>query len=198
MTELGILPSADTGGFLALGGTPRGKLFAKHLLTIGQTFAHPKTGAPITIDEAAWESLKRNFDAGVSHVTVPLANEKNEHDERPERNTGTVVDLRREGNKVIGYLDIRKPEIADQIANGLISGVSAMLHLNYADQNGKKVGPALLHACLTSRPFLTDLHRSRKSPRSPGPGTRNGQTVPPPPPSWSCWPTRPAPSPWPS
>jgi hypothetical protein len=160
MGELGVFPDhEDSEGFLELAKSATGRTFAKHLFTIGRTFSHPRTGKPVCFDENAWRSIKANYDRGVLGVppTVPLANEHNAHDERPERNTGVVTGLERDGNRVIAMLDIRKADIAEQIANGLIGGISAMVHLDYKDQNGKSRGPALVHCCLTQRPFLTDL-----------------------------------------
>ena len=104
-------------------------------------------------------SSRRNFDAGVCDIVqVPLANDKNEHSEDPLKNAGEVIGVEREGSKVYDLIDIRDPEIAQRIADKRILGASAFLSLDYTDtSSGQKAGPALLHHCLTNRPYVTGL-----------------------------------------
>lgn len=159
-----VIPSPPGGEDyteLALAARPRqarGRVFRKHILSLG-TLYHPKTGDPITLDEPWFDRFKSNFDAGVCPIAqVPLANSKNEHDEDVMRNAGEVVGVERVGRKIYDLIDIRDPEVAKRIKDGRIMGASAMLSLDYTDtRTNTKAGPALLHHCLTNRPYVTDL-----------------------------------------
>lgn len=116
--------------YVELGATPkaRGRVLRKHILNLGDLRYKGRT---LTLDDAWYDQLKRNFESGVSTVQVPLAN------------TGEVVGLERQGSKVYTLIDVRDPDAAQRIADGRILGASAYLHLDYEDtRNGKKVGPA--------------------------------------------------------
>jgi hypothetical protein len=144
-------------GYVELGATPkaRGRVFRKHILNLGDLHYKGKT---FTLDDAWFSRVKRNFEAGVSMCQVPLANDKNEHTEDPLRNTGEIIGLEREGSKVYDLIDVRDPEAAQRLADGRILGASAFLNMDYEDtRTGEKVGPALLHHCLTNRPHVLDL-----------------------------------------
>lgn len=154
--ELVIVPS-DGDGYVSLAKHKTGKLFRKHLLTKGP-LRHPATGQVIDIDDDFVTKLKKNFDDGVCPIVqVPLANAKNEHSEEPDRNIGEVVDVEINGDKVYAVLDIRDPEHAARMGKTYL-GASAMLSLDYENtKTGEKVGPTLLHSCVTNRPYVTDL-----------------------------------------
>jgi len=151
-----ILSSPDSA-YVELGGNPRarGRVFRKHILNLGDLHYKGKT---LTLDEDWFSRVKANFDSGVSMAQVPLANDRNEHSEDPLRNTGEVIGIERDGRKVYDLIDVRDPEVAQRLADGRIMGASAFLHLDYEDtRTGQKVGPALLHHCLTNRPHVLDL-----------------------------------------
>lgn len=139
-----------------------GTVFRKHILNLGDLI-HPQTGKVLKLDEGWFDQLKTNFDAGVCPIVqVPLADSQNLHDERPDRNLGEVIDIERQGRKVYALVDIRgnlpdgRPA-APEVGKTLL-GTSAFLHMNYKDtRTGKTVGPTLLHACVTNRPYVTDL-----------------------------------------
>lgn len=154
--DLFIVPSKGDG-FVELARTKTGRLFRKHLLNLGD-LRHPKTGETVKFDDDFAKTLKKNFNDGVCDIVqIPLANEKNEHSEDPDRNIGEVVDLEVKDNKVYGILDVRDNDKADKLGVTLL-GASAMLHMDYTDtKTGKKVGPTLLHACVTNRPYVTGL-----------------------------------------
>lgn len=156
MDEMVIVPS-DGEGFVQLARTKQGTLFRKHLLTLG-TLKHPKTGEDVVLDDTFAKKLKANFDAGYCPIVqIPLANKNNEHSEEPDRNIGEVVDIEVTDGKVYGILDVRKPEYAKEMGKTLL-GASAMLHMDYTDtKTNTKVGPTLLHSCVTNRPYVTDL-----------------------------------------
>lgn len=159
MADLGIVPSPDSP-YGELAGTGQGTLVRKQILRLNRQFINPKTGRPITLGEDAWRQMKANFDSRrvTDYVTFPLASEKNQHDERPERNAGLVTALEREGDAVFAVIDVRDPAVAEKIAGKRILGASAMLHLDATDpQSGERCGAALLHVAGTNRPALVDL-----------------------------------------
>jgi hypothetical protein len=154
--ELVIVPS-DGDGYMELARTKTGRLFRKHLLNKGD-LRHPVTGGTVKIDDDFVTKLKKNFTDGVCDIVqVPLANQKNEHTEDPERNIGEVVDIEVKGDKVYAVLDIRDEAHADKLGKTYL-GASAMLSLDYTNtKTGEKVGPTLLHSCVTNRPYVTGL-----------------------------------------
>lgn len=156
MGDLVIVPS-DGDGYIELARTKTGKLFRKHLLNKGP-LRHPGTGDIIQIDDAFVAKLKQNFDNRICDIVqVPLANAKNEHSEEPDRNIGEVVDIEVKGDKVYAVMDIRDPAHADRLGKTYL-GASAMMSLDYTDtKSGEKVGPTLLHSCVTNRPYVTGL-----------------------------------------
>src|ERR1700759_4581691 len=112
--ELVIVPS-DGDGYVNLARTKTGRLFRKHLLNKGP-LRHPKTGETINVDDAFIAKLKKNFDDKICDIVqVPLANDKNEHTEDPNRNIGEVVHIEVNGDKVYAVMDIRDPEHAAKL-----------------------------------------------------------------------------------
>jgi hypothetical protein len=169
--QAAIVPASDgTYVELAGGSAPR---FRKHLLTLGPLI-HPKTGETLQLGEDFWQQIKRNFDAGVvPRPAVPLADAKNRHTEDPLANTGQIVGLERQGSKVYSVIEVRRPEVADGIRNGTLLGASAFLNLDYTDtRTGQKVGPALLHHCITNRPYVVDLEPYQEIAASASPGSQ--------------------------
>jgi len=161
MNDLAIIPApSGFGGYeeVQLGAAlPKasGRVFRKHILNLGPLHYKGKT---FNLDDSWYAKLKDNFNSGVSMCQVPLADEQNKHSEDPLRNTGEVVGLERAGNKVYTLVDVRDPDVAQRIADKRIMGASAFLHMDYEDtRTQKRVGPALLHHCLTNRPYITDL-----------------------------------------
>ncbi len=154
--DLVIVPS-DGDGYVELARTKTGRLFRKHLLNLG-SLRHPKTGKSIKVDQTFFQTMKRNFDNGVCDIVqVPLANDKNEHTESPDRNIGEVVDIELKGDKIYAVMDVRDPSHAEKLGKTYL-GASAMMHLDYTDtKTGEKVGPTLLHSCVTNRPYVTGL-----------------------------------------
>jgi hypothetical protein len=156
MGENFVIVPSDGDGYVELARTRQGRLFKKHLLTKGP-LVHPKIGV-VNIDDEFVAKLKKNFDDRICDIVqVPLANKNNEHSEEPDRNIGEVVDLRVEGDKVFAVLDVRDPQHAARMGKTYL-GASAMLSLDYTDtKTQKKVGPTLLHSCVTNRPYVTGL-----------------------------------------
>jgi hypothetical protein len=157
-----IIPSpVGSDEYVELAGprpkTAQGKVFKKHLLNLG-TLIHPKTGEKLVLDEPWFDRLRDNFNSGVCDIVqVPLADSQNQHSEDPSRNLGEVIDVVREGSKVYSLVDIRDPDAVPKMGKTYL-GASAMLNLDYTDtRTGKKVGPTLLHHCVTNRPYVTGL-----------------------------------------
>jgi hypothetical protein len=157
VADLAIVPSPPDE-YVELAKTPTGKVYKKHILTVGKTFVHPRTGKPLTVDEAWYARMRRNFDEGLSIVQVPVVGADNAHTEDPLRNAGECIGLERDGDKVLAILDIRDPAVAEKIDNKTLLGASAMLNLNYLDSSsGERRGETLLHCAITNRPHLVDL-----------------------------------------
>lgn len=161
MSDLVIVPAPAGFGYYEevqlSSGPPRasGRLFRKHILNLGSLAYKGRT---FNLDEGWYNKLKDNFNSGVSMCQVPLADEQNRHSEDPLRNAGEVVGVERQGKKVYTLVDIRDPDVAQRIADKRIMGASAFLHMDYEDtKTQKRVGPALLHHCLTNRPYITNL-----------------------------------------
>lgn len=150
-----VVPS-NGDGYVHLARHRTGRIFRKHLLTKGM-LSHPVVG-DVDINDDFVNALKKNFDDNVCDIVqVPLANAKNEHSEAPDRNIGEVVDIEIDGDKVYAVIDIRDPDHADRMGKTYL-GASAMLSLDYTNtKTGEKVGPTLLHSCVTNRPYVTGL-----------------------------------------
>lgn len=135
-----------------------GQRWRKHILTMGNLI-HPATGETLKLDDDFYSKLVSNFDRKVCPIVqVPLADGNNRHVETVTQNAGEVMGISRDGNKIYVDLDIRDPKVQDGLKNRTILGASAFLHMNYTDtRTGRKVGPTLLHSCMTNRPYVTDL-----------------------------------------
>lgn len=154
--SIGIFPSAEAD-FMPLSRSKKGQLYRKHILTKG-SLRHPATKQNVDVNDDFFASLVDNFNAHVCDIVqVPLAGPSNEHTEDPTRNIGEVVGLEMTGDKLYAVIDARDANYADKLGQTLL-GASAMIHPNYEDaKSGKKVGPTLLHVCVTNRPYITEL-----------------------------------------
>jgi hypothetical protein len=157
MTEQYVYVPGTKDTFVELSKTPTGKLYRKHLLRYGD-FAHPNLpDTKLSITEDTVDKIIQNFDNGVCDIVqVPIVGEKNQHTEDPRDNAGEVIRLEKEPDGLYAVIDARKH--AGDFGKTLI-GASAMLHMDYKDtRTGERVGPTLLHAAVTNRPFITDLN----------------------------------------
>lgn len=134
-------------------------MFEKHILSYGDLLYPSAKGGKVKIDDDFAHALIRNFNNGVAGIVqVPKADANNQHSEDPDRNVGEVVGLTARNDKIYAQIDARDADAAKRIKDKLILGASAFLHLNYPDtRTGEKVGPTLLHVCLTNRPYVVDL-----------------------------------------
>lgn len=157
MTDLVIVPS-DGEGYVELSRTKSGRLFRKHILNKGKLHHPGMAGVEIDVDDKFVATLTKNFQDGVCDIVqVPVANDKNEHTEDPTRNIGEVIGIEEKAGKVYALIDVRDDASAEKLGKTML-GASAMMHLNYTNtKTGKKVGPTLLHTCVTNRPYVTGL-----------------------------------------
>ena len=155
MTKLAIIPNSE-GNYISLSRSQQGRIFKKHILSVGELLYPGVKGGKVDIDENFLNQVKDNFNGtAVPIVQFPLAGAKNEHSEDPSRNLGQVVDLSVENGKMYAHIDVRKH--TEDIGSTIL-GASAMLSLNYTDTStGQKIGPALLHVAATNRPYVTSL-----------------------------------------
>ncbi len=156
MEDFVIIPSREKD-YAFLSRSAQGRIFRKHILNKGELI-HPASGRKIQVDDAFVASLKSNFENKVCDIVqVPLANDKNQHTEDPSRNLGEVIDVQEENGKVYAVLDIRDADAASKMGKTYL-GASAMLSLDYTNTaTGEKVGPTLLHSCVTNRPYVIGL-----------------------------------------
>ncbi len=106
------------------------------------------------LDKEWAQTIVDNFESGViEHVPVPL-----DHTDQTEANTGEVLKLEIKEDGLYAYLDIRRPNVVDDIVNGLIFDVSISFDWDYIDTaDGKHWGPTLLHVALVNNPYLKGM-----------------------------------------
>jgi hypothetical protein len=156
MTPKAVLVPGPRSDFAYLGRTQTGKLFRKQILKKG-TWAHPNIpGKTWDVDDELLDKVVTNFQAGVCDIVqAPICDEANEHTEKATENLGEVIGVEKTDDGLDIILDARKH--ADDVGKTLI-GASAMLAFNYTDtRTGEKVGPTLLHAAITNRPYMVGL-----------------------------------------
>jgi hypothetical protein len=156
MSQIFVAPDSGEENFVALSNSKRGKLFEKHILSYGDLLYPKAKGGKIVIDDEFADRLIENFNKKYCpYVQVPLAGDRNEHSEAPDRNIGQVVGLSKRDGKIYVSMDVRKH--ADDVGETLL-GASAMFDMNYIDtKTMQPVGPTLLHVAVTNRPYVTDL-----------------------------------------
>lgn len=109
--------------------------------------------------------LKRAFDGkAYPFVTVPLSDEAGvgkDHKNLLQLNQGFVRELEIEDDgdvsRLVATMDITEPDTAEKIRNGTIPDVSSGIYGPVENPDGEKFPVALNHACLTPRPFVSDL-----------------------------------------
>lgn len=130
------------------------RLFRKELLRVG-SWSHPDApGGKLEITRAMFDKIKANFQARArDDVPVPFG-----HDLDALKNSGHVVGLEQEGDRLFGLVEVKDEEVAEDIASGKITGGSALLNLNHVDhESGEEQGPTLIHWALTNAPFIKGL-----------------------------------------
>jgi hypothetical protein len=159
MTEKYVFaPNADEG-FIPLSRSKSGRLVRKQILKTGPLNYPGVKGGKVELTNDMFDKIVENFNEKVCDIVqFPMADNNNAHSEDPLRNAGEVVQLQHEGDSLYAYIDVRKPEVMEGIANKTVIGASAMLALNYTDtRTGKAAGPTLLHVAGTNRPHVLEL-----------------------------------------
>lgn len=151
-------PNAEEG-FIPLSRTKSGRLVRKQILKTGPLNYPGISGGKVELTSEMFDRIVENFDNKVCDIVqFPLADNNNAHTEDPLRNAGEVVSLKREGDSLYAYIDVRKEAAVEGIKDKTIIGASAMLALNYTDtRTGKAAGPTLLHVAGTNRPHVLEL-----------------------------------------
>jgi hypothetical protein len=160
MTDnIAFIPAPKGEGFVELAATAapakaQGRVFRKQILKFGDL--RYKNGKKYKIDEAFAEKLIENFEKSGEIVHVPKAGSRNEHNDDPDRNIGEVIGVSKNDKGV--YIDIdARTDDADKLGKTLL-GVSALMDLAHENrETGENIGPTLLHACVTNRPYVTNL-----------------------------------------
>lgn len=157
--ELAFIPAPKGEGFVELAATAtptkaQGRVFRKQILKYGDL--RYKNGKKYKIDEEFADKLIENFQTSGEIVHVPKAGSRNEHNDDPDRNIGEVIDVIKNEKGV--YIDIdARTDDADKLGKTLL-GVSALMDLAHENrETGEITGPTLLHACVTNRPYVTNL-----------------------------------------
>lgn len=157
--ELAFIPAPKGDGFVELAATAtppkaQGRVFRKQILKYGDL--RYKNGKKYKIDEEFADKLIENFQTSGEIVHVPKAGSRNEHNDDPDRNIGEVIDVIKNEKGV--YIDIdARTDDADKLGKTLL-GVSALMDLAHENrETGEITGPTLLHACVTNRPYVTNL-----------------------------------------
>lgn len=146
-----VLLQAGVAGQDTLNGT----LFKKQIVKYG-TWVNPSFPVEkMDLDEDFGQSLIDNFTSGlVGKIPVPL-----DHTDETDANTGEVMSLESiPGDGLYALLDIRDPNVVDDINNGLIFDVSIGFDWDYEDtKTGDLFGPTLLHVALVNNPYLKGM-----------------------------------------
>lgn len=159
--NIAFIPAPQGDGFVELSAAAtaaqpkaQGRVFRKQILKFGDL--RYKNGQKYKIDEAFADALIENFASSGEIVHVPKAGSRNEHNDDPDRNIGEVIGMTKTDKGIYVDIDARTDD-ADKIGKTLL-GVSALLDLNHENrETGERMGPTLLHACVTNRPYVTNL-----------------------------------------
>lgn len=139
---------------LAQGDQVNGTIFYKQIVRFGKWVNPMFPVESMELDKTFGQSIMDNFTSGlIGRVPVPL-----NHTDDVEENTGEVIKLEMKPDGLYAYLDIRRPEVAQDIQGGLIFDVSICFDWNYIDTaTGAEHGPTLLHVALVNNPYLTGM-----------------------------------------
>lgn len=147
-------------------------------------FVHPRWGKS-TWTQQTFAGFVRNFRAGSGRIPVDL-------DHAPDRGgpteaAGWITDLHPEGDKLFASVEWTKAA-AQKIRDRAYMFISPTFVMNGRDEGGNAVGPKLVGAALTNRPFLermaaVSLSTFSFATEEDAPASEEGDT---PPPEESC------------
>lgn len=134
-----------------------GTVFYKQLFTYG-TWINPNwwwdEELTMELTKELAEEMVDNFNKNTlgDPVAVPL-----NHTGDVTANTGRVLKLEAGDDGLYGYLDIRRPNVVDDINNGLIFGVSIGFDWDYVSQkDGSHHGATIYHVALVTEPYINN------------------------------------------
>ena len=130
--------------------------FKKELLRVGTWKHNAAKDGVLNVTKEMLQTIVKNFkDKVLDNVYVPLGHPNSDD---PSKNTGEVVDLNLEGEKLIATVDIKDEGVVSKIKKGLIKCVSASIADNYMKKDtGENVGQTLFHAALVSEPYIKGM-----------------------------------------
>jgi hypothetical protein len=154
--------------------SPEGDLIWKTVFREGMWAYSPDsvlglTKKPITIIKSgssskekfviSMEEIKKNFDDGIiEHVTIPLT-----HKDKVDENTGYIKEMRlakdeKGRNTLEAGFHFTEPDIKEKVLRGSIANTSAGVLFDYIHkETGKKYNSVIVHAALTSHPWLNGM-----------------------------------------
>lgn len=118
------------------------------------TFKHPRYGT-VKVTPDTFDSFQRNL-AGFSQGEVPI-----DFDHEPETGGSTIArgwikGLERDGTGLYANVEWT-PSGAQAVANREFRYISPTWSMAYTDDQGNKLGPTLIGAALTNRPFFNGM-----------------------------------------
>lgn len=126
--------------------------FEKELIRCG-SWSHPTKGWTLTVDRPRMGRWAQAFYAmrrdGIK-VPVPFG-----HSYDPRDNGGFLEDLRIDGDRMIGLVEIAADVDAAKIEDGRVRFVSVGIAPEFKAGNGKTYGEAIEHVALTNHPVVT-------------------------------------------
>lgn len=116
---------------------------------------HPSApGGVLKIDDATLDALEHAFRSGVRGKELPV-NLDHKHDTFV---VGWLRDLHREGDALVGYVDVVDKDVANAIREQKLRYSSAELLFHYTDPETQQEYPAVLKGlALTNYPFIKQM-----------------------------------------
>lgn len=130
--------------------------FKKELLRVGTWRHRASENGILNVTKEMLQTIVKNFkDKVLDHVFVPLGHPDTDD---PSKNTGEVVGLDIEGERLMATVDVKEKSTIQKIKKGLIKSISASIAENYIKKDtGEEVGPTLFHAALVSEPYIKGM-----------------------------------------
>ena len=133
-----------------LDGPVKAGLFEKELLRVGR-WVHPAKKFILEVTRerlARWvRNFRRMLEKGIS-VPVPYGHSYDARD-----NAGFVRDMRVEGDRLVGVLEIPREEDAARLG-AVATDVSVSVNPDFADGQGERYGEVIEHVAITNYPVV--------------------------------------------
>jgi hypothetical protein len=125
--------------------------FEKELLRVGR-WVHPARQFVLDVTRerlARWvECFRKMLSKGI-RVPVPYG-----HSYDPRDNAGFLSDMRVDGDRLIGVLDIPRAEDAERLGS-VAADVSVSVNPDFTDGQGERFGEVIEHVAITNYPIVT-------------------------------------------